>query len=242
MKTHTFTETYRSFLKILHTYQKEQKGIKDVLEQVSQLFADHPDLLMEFTYFLPDAVQEQAKVGRLLPPLLCRPPCCCFRRRTSQVSFTNPVPRVSFCVSRQERLHRAARESELRRRSTMVVQGVAGGAYGARMAQVGLDKGNKRGRDALDKGVAKGKGAVMHAMPQQQVRVVIAPSPSAAPSPSLSPSRAVSLTPHRPTTATQMEAASQGGAEACGHGGARRHGHGLRPHGRLRTPRLPWHR
>ena len=70
----------------------------------------------------------------------------------------------------QERLHRAARESELRRRSTMVVQGVAGGAYGARMGQVGLDKGNKRGRDALDKGVAKGKGAVMHAMPQQQVR------------------------------------------------------------------------
>ena len=52
-------DTYRSFLKILHTYQKEQKGIKEVLEQVSQLFADHPDLLMEFTYFLPDAVQEQ---------------------------------------------------------------------------------------------------------------------------------------------------------------------------------------
>lgn len=48
-------------MKILHTYQKEQKGIKEVLEQVSQLFADHPDLLMEFTYFLPDAVQEQAK-------------------------------------------------------------------------------------------------------------------------------------------------------------------------------------
>lgn len=45
----------------MHTYQKEQKGIKEVLEQVSQLFADHPDLLMEFTYFLPDAVQEQAK-------------------------------------------------------------------------------------------------------------------------------------------------------------------------------------
>jgi len=46
-------------------------------------------------------------------------------------------------MSCQERLHRAARESELRRRSTMVVQGVAGGAYGARMAQVGgLDKGN----------------------------------------------------------------------------------------------------
>ena len=28
---------------------------------MSQLFADHSDLLKEFTYFLPDAVQEQAK-------------------------------------------------------------------------------------------------------------------------------------------------------------------------------------
>jgi len=55
-------EIYKAFLEILHTYQKEQRSIKDVLEQVSQLFADHSDLLREFTYFLPDAVQEQAKV------------------------------------------------------------------------------------------------------------------------------------------------------------------------------------
>ena len=53
--------TYQTFLEILHTYQKEQRGIKEVLEQVSNLFADHPDLLKEFTFFLPDAVQEQAK-------------------------------------------------------------------------------------------------------------------------------------------------------------------------------------
>lgn len=53
--------TYHSFLEILHTYQKEQRGIKDVLEQVAHLFQDHPDLLKEFTFFLPDAVQEQAK-------------------------------------------------------------------------------------------------------------------------------------------------------------------------------------
>lgn len=52
---------YQQFLEILHTYQKEQRGIKDVLEQVSALFADHPDLLKQFTYFLPEAVQEQAK-------------------------------------------------------------------------------------------------------------------------------------------------------------------------------------
>lgn len=54
-------DTYKSFLEILHTYQKEQRGIKEVLDEVSSLFADHPDLLREFTYFLPDAVQAQAK-------------------------------------------------------------------------------------------------------------------------------------------------------------------------------------
>ena len=52
----------------MHTYQKEQRSIKDVLEQVSQLFADHADLLKEFTYFLPDAVQEQAKVPNKFSP------------------------------------------------------------------------------------------------------------------------------------------------------------------------------
>jgi len=57
----TEPDTYKSFLEILHTYQKEQRGIKEVLDEVSTLFADHPDLLREFTYFLPDAVQAQAK-------------------------------------------------------------------------------------------------------------------------------------------------------------------------------------
>ena len=58
---HAHPEIYRKFLEILHTYQKEQRGIKDVLDEVSVLFADHADLLKEFTYFLPDAVQDQAK-------------------------------------------------------------------------------------------------------------------------------------------------------------------------------------
>ena len=57
----TEPETYKKFLEILHTYQKEQRGIKEVLDEVSVLFAEHPDLLKEFTYFLPDAVQAQAK-------------------------------------------------------------------------------------------------------------------------------------------------------------------------------------
>ena len=55
-------ETYKKFLEILHTYQKEQRGIKEVLDEVSELFEDHPDLLKEFTFFLPDAVQSTAKL------------------------------------------------------------------------------------------------------------------------------------------------------------------------------------
>ncbi len=54
-------ETYKKFLEILHNYQKEQRGIKEVLEEVSVLFSEHPDLLKEFTFFLPDAVQSEAK-------------------------------------------------------------------------------------------------------------------------------------------------------------------------------------
>jgi histone deacetylase complex regulatory component SIN3 len=41
-------------LEILHTYHKEQHTIKDVYDQVATLFANHQDLLEEFTQFLPE--------------------------------------------------------------------------------------------------------------------------------------------------------------------------------------------
>lgn len=47
---------YKAFLEILHTYQKEQKSINQVYAQVAELFQDHPDLLEEFSQFLPEAV------------------------------------------------------------------------------------------------------------------------------------------------------------------------------------------
>ena len=47
-------ETYKAFLGILHTYQKEQKTIKEVYEQVSHLFKSHAELLSEFSQFLPE--------------------------------------------------------------------------------------------------------------------------------------------------------------------------------------------
>nr|CAG8500348.1 9542_t:CDS:10 [Entrophospora candida] len=47
-------DTYKQFLEILQTYQKEQKPIQEVYAQVQVLFNNAPDLLDEFKQFLPD--------------------------------------------------------------------------------------------------------------------------------------------------------------------------------------------
>lgn len=78
---------YKTFLEILHTYQKQQKDAKEVpsnnlgnnngsgissggnnqstllsetevYAKVAQLFTNHEDLLAEFSQFLPDATQQ----------------------------------------------------------------------------------------------------------------------------------------------------------------------------------------
>ncbi|KAH9858239.1 hypothetical protein C2E23DRAFT_718829 [Lenzites betulinus] len=51
-------ETYKQFLEILQTYQKEQRHVQDqtqVYAQVHILFKDAPDLMDEFKDFLPEA-------------------------------------------------------------------------------------------------------------------------------------------------------------------------------------------
>ncbi|KAL1828774.1 paired amphipathic helix protein Sin3-like 3 isoform X2 [Daucus carota subsp. sativus] len=48
-------QVYKSFLDILNMYRRESKSIKDVYREVSDLFRDHPDLLVEFAHFLPDS-------------------------------------------------------------------------------------------------------------------------------------------------------------------------------------------
>ena len=70
MRFHTQPDIYKQFLEILHTYQKEQRSIKDgsgvqsrpgtltekeVYEKVARLFENQKDLLQEFSQFLPDA-------------------------------------------------------------------------------------------------------------------------------------------------------------------------------------------
>ncbi|KAK8566032.1 hypothetical protein V6N12_059575 [Hibiscus sabdariffa] len=46
---------YKSFLDILNMYRKEHKDINEVYSEVASLFEDHPDLLEEFTRFLPNS-------------------------------------------------------------------------------------------------------------------------------------------------------------------------------------------
>ncbi|GEQ67811.1 hypothetical protein JCM33374_g1477 [Metschnikowia sp. JCM 33374] len=52
-------DIYKQFLEILQTYQREQKPIGEVYEQVTQLFANSPDLLNDFKQFLPDTGNQQ---------------------------------------------------------------------------------------------------------------------------------------------------------------------------------------
>ncbi|KAJ3035457.1 Transcriptional regulatory protein sin3 [Rhizophlyctis rosea] len=59
----TEPETYKQFLEILQTYQKEQKPIHDVYAQVQILFKGAPDLLDEFKQFLPDNSGNQGNGG-----------------------------------------------------------------------------------------------------------------------------------------------------------------------------------
>jgi histone deacetylase complex regulatory component SIN3 len=54
---------YKAFLEILHNYHKEQHTIKDVYEQVANLFQHHQDLLDEFAQFLPDPVAQNNAAG-----------------------------------------------------------------------------------------------------------------------------------------------------------------------------------
>lgn len=46
---------YKAFLEILNMYRKGQKTIYQVYDEVALLFRNHPDLLAEFTFFLPNS-------------------------------------------------------------------------------------------------------------------------------------------------------------------------------------------
>ncbi|KAK4367491.1 hypothetical protein RND71_011283 [Anisodus tanguticus] len=54
---------YKSFIDIVCSHRKEHKDINEVYHEVSIILNDHPDLLDEFTRFLPDSA-----TVNLLPP------------------------------------------------------------------------------------------------------------------------------------------------------------------------------
>ncbi|KAF3951322.1 hypothetical protein ACB098_01G279700 [Castanea mollissima] len=52
---------YKAFLDCLNTYKKEHKDINKVYNEISILFDGHPDLLDEFTTFIPQTASVSAK-------------------------------------------------------------------------------------------------------------------------------------------------------------------------------------
>lgn len=58
-------DIYKQFLEILQTYQREQKPIGEVYEQVTILFANSPDLLDDFKQFLPDTTNANNNINTM---------------------------------------------------------------------------------------------------------------------------------------------------------------------------------
>ncbi|CAF1317350.1 unnamed protein product [Adineta ricciae] len=100
---HQNPNVYKTFLEILHTYQKQQKDAKElatntnnnqpillseteVYAKVAQLFTNHEDLLAEFSQFLPDASQHSTDRINSISDILSS--------SDSSTSVTTPTPRV----------------------------------------------------------------------------------------------------------------------------------------------------
>ncbi|KAL6304795.1 hypothetical protein BKA93DRAFT_817270 [Sparassis latifolia] len=96
-------ETYKQFLEILQTYQKEQKQLHDsqVYAQVQMLFKDAPDLMNEFKDFLPEAmapsVQPTGLVGIMPHPVSSSGPW------TQGEPSTAPPEKVSKAPNRRRK-------------------------------------------------------------------------------------------------------------------------------------------
>ncbi|KAF9245891.1 hypothetical protein BU15DRAFT_85551 [Melanogaster broomeanus] len=102
-------DTYKQFLEILQTYQKEQRQIQDsqVYAQVQVLFKDAPDLLAEFKDFLPEvsmafsgtngASIEKDKNGKKAVVSAAK------KRRKAPEKDTTPVPPSRSTVSRAKK-------------------------------------------------------------------------------------------------------------------------------------------
>ena len=88
---------YKAFLEILNMYRKEEKTISEVYDEVAQLFRHHPDLLEEFTHFLPDSAPPVRAVGLCLATVAESPDA----RPTCSAATSAPSPRAAPSASPQ---------------------------------------------------------------------------------------------------------------------------------------------
>lgn len=91
-------DTYKHFLEILQTYQKDAKPIQEVYSQVTELFKGAQDLLQDFKQFLPEnnasgsAAARMPTVGTFAPPATAAPSSNGRDRKRRP----DPVPRVAI--------------------------------------------------------------------------------------------------------------------------------------------------
>lgn len=114
--------TYKVFLEILQTYQKEQRPIQEVYAQVTTLFASAPDLLDEFKQFLPENSSGPSALGGpaggFAPPMDKRSASAALPGQPKKKPRTTPAAGASSLTA-------AAQGQEDKRRKKMGFDGSA---------------------------------------------------------------------------------------------------------------------
>uniref|UniRef100_A0A8C8LV53 Paired amphipathic helix protein Sin3b n=1 Tax=Oncorhynchus tshawytscha TaxID=74940 RepID=A0A8C8LV53_ONCTS len=117
-------EIYRSFLEILHTYQKEQLEVKEsrghgssgmtedeVFSKVASLFKGQEDLLAEFGQFLPDAKRSLVSI---FPFLRASCPCKQSKKRPRPMLLPHMTPLLKFSCSKDQSFASVGKHGVLR--------------------------------------------------------------------------------------------------------------------------------
>lgn len=119
-------ETYKKFLEILQTYQRESRAIQEVYSEVTLLFDQDADLLEEFKQFLPDTGAQPAGLFGALsggapdhPPSVVVEATKTKRRAPSASSF--PPPATGTSTKRAKHKHKPAEGESVPQVDTQLV-------------------------------------------------------------------------------------------------------------------------
>jgi len=106
---HADEHVYKAFLEILNMYRKGNKNINEVYQEVAALFANHSDLLQEFTYFLPGTTngatshQQQHHHHHHHHPIANRP-VLQQPHRPREMAFGKPVSNGGLLIAKKEKI------------------------------------------------------------------------------------------------------------------------------------------